>query len=169
MALTSRRRVHPRHGGRRWTRNHDCRVFGTGFRYAGGASPASPPADVSGHVTAIASDPQGHSWQLPVLYAGPAPGYEGLDQINIQFVDSINTEADLTPHPLHRHGSVESGVSVAPQQDFSGVLGCSPGERKPGILDNPDCSRFAWHDPIHGSTRNTPSSPCRMARSIYRM
>ena len=71
-------------------------VFGTGFRYAGGASPASPPADVSGHVTAIASDPQGHSWQLPVLYAGPAPGYEGLDQINIQFVDSINTEADLT-------------------------------------------------------------------------
>ncbi|MGD0048417.1 MAG: putative Ig domain-containing protein, partial [Bryobacteraceae bacterium] len=71
-------------------------VFGTGFRYAGGTSPSDSPGDVSRHVTAVVTDPQGHSWQLPVLYAGPAPGYEGLDQINIQFVDGINTEADLT-------------------------------------------------------------------------
>lgn len=69
-------------------------VYGTGFRYAGGAMVGSAPGDVSSHVTAVVTSSSGSSWNLPVLYAGPAPGYEGLDQINVQLVAGLDTSVD---------------------------------------------------------------------------
>ena len=71
-------------------------AYGTGFRFAGGSSVSAQPGDVSLHVTASASTATGRAWSLPVLYAGPAPGYEGLDQINIQLPPDIDSNSDLT-------------------------------------------------------------------------
>jgi hypothetical protein len=70
-------------------------VFGTGFRFAGGTAVSSQSGDVSGHVTAQVSNPSGITWTLPVSYAGPAPGYEGLDQINVQLMPNLDTTSDL--------------------------------------------------------------------------
>lgn len=69
-------------------------VYGTGFRYAGGAAISSAPGDVSAHVTAVVTSSTGSSWSLPVLYTGPAPGYEGLDQINVQLIAGLDTTID---------------------------------------------------------------------------
>ena len=71
-------------------------VYGTGFRFAGGMAAANQSGDVSSHVTAQVSNPGGTTWTLPVLYAGPAPGYEGLDQVNIQLASGLDTTSDLT-------------------------------------------------------------------------
>jgi len=71
-------------------------VYGTGFRFAGGAAVSNQSGDVSAHITAIASNPMGKTWTLPVLYAGPAPGYEGLDQINVQLTPDLDASSDLT-------------------------------------------------------------------------
>jgi uncharacterized protein (TIGR03437 family) len=46
-------------------------VYGTGFRFAGGAAVSTQSGDVSSHVTAVVSNSSGKTWTLPVLYAGP--------------------------------------------------------------------------------------------------
>ena len=70
-------------------------VYGTGFRFSGGTPVSTQPDDVSSHVTAVASNSSGKTWNLPVLYAGPAPGYEGLDQVNVQVVPDVDTTSDI--------------------------------------------------------------------------
>jgi uncharacterized protein (TIGR03437 family) len=69
-------------------------VYGTGFRFAGGSVSAQP-GDVSPHVTASATSVTGATWSLPVLYAGPAPGFEGLDQVNVQLAPDLDSNSDL--------------------------------------------------------------------------
>jgi uncharacterized protein (TIGR03437 family) len=71
-------------------------VYGTGFRFAGGSPVSDHAGDVSNHVTAVASNAVGKTWTLPVLYAGPAPLYEGLDQINVQLTPDLDTTTDIT-------------------------------------------------------------------------
>jgi len=71
-------------------------VYGTGFRFAGGAAVTMSSGDVSSYVTATAFDSTGKTWTLPVLYAGPVSGYEGLDQINVALDPNMNTAADVT-------------------------------------------------------------------------
>jgi len=71
-------------------------VYGTGFRFAGGAIVSNESGDVSNHVTASVSNATGKTWTLSVLYAGPAPGYDGLDQINLQLTPGLDTTNDLT-------------------------------------------------------------------------
>jgi uncharacterized protein (TIGR03437 family) len=58
-------------------------VYCTGLRYAG--NPAHDPAvnNVAAYVTAQGKDAAGNQYSFPVEYAGPAPGYFGLDQANI--------------------------------------------------------------------------------------
>lgn len=51
-------------------------VYATGIRYAG-----NPTHDANGQVTVQANDASGNSYQ--VEYAGAAPGFFGLDQLNI--------------------------------------------------------------------------------------
>ncbi|MGP8244996.1 MAG: putative Ig domain-containing protein [Bryobacteraceae bacterium] len=71
-------------------------VYGTGFRFAGGTAVSTQSGDVSSHISASVSNGSGTTWALPVLYAGPAPGFEGLDQINVQLAPDIDTTSDLT-------------------------------------------------------------------------
>ena len=58
-------------------------VYCTGLRYAG--NPAHNPAvtNVASSVTAQGQDPAGNPYSFTVEYAGAAPGYPGLDQVNI--------------------------------------------------------------------------------------
>jgi uncharacterized protein (TIGR03437 family) len=58
-------------------------IFGTGVRHAGNPSHDSSDQNVAASVTAVAGDASGNEWPLTVQYAGPAPGYAGLDQINV--------------------------------------------------------------------------------------
>jgi uncharacterized protein (TIGR03437 family) len=58
-------------------------VYATGLRYAGNASYDPSIVNVAANVGATAKDAAGNSYNLTVEYAGPAPGYFGLDQVNI--------------------------------------------------------------------------------------
>ena len=58
-------------------------VFATGLRYAGNSSQDSAIVNVAANVVATAKDAAGNSYTLTVEYAGPAPGYFGLDQVNV--------------------------------------------------------------------------------------
>jgi uncharacterized protein (TIGR03437 family) len=58
-------------------------VYATGLRYAGNATQDSAIVNVAANVVATAKDAAGNSYTLTVEYAGPAPGYFGLDQVNI--------------------------------------------------------------------------------------
>lgn len=52
-------------------------VYGTGLRHAG-------------KVTGLAQNPAGDRFALPVEYAGPAPGYFGLDQVNLVLTSDLD-------------------------------------------------------------------------------
>jgi len=58
-------------------------VYATGLRYAGNSSRDSSMVNVAANVVATAKDAAGNSYTLTVEYAGPAPGYFGLDQVNL--------------------------------------------------------------------------------------
>lgn len=58
-------------------------VYATGLRYAGNSSHDPSIVNVAANVGANAKDAAGNSYNLTVEYAGPAPGYFGLDQVNI--------------------------------------------------------------------------------------
>ena len=109
-------------------------VYGTGFRFAGGTPISASPGDVSPHVVALLSSSTGNTWQLPVLYAGPAPGYEGLDQINVQLTPDVDTSRDLVlslqadavpSHPVYLLLSSQTSPTVT---------GLSPSQASPGAL-----------------------------------
>src|SRR3984957_20443981 len=57
-------------------------LFGTGLRYAGNAAQDPSVTNVANAITAQATDSLGGNHALPVEYAGPAPDFAGLDQVN---------------------------------------------------------------------------------------
>jgi uncharacterized protein (TIGR03437 family) len=58
-------------------------VYATGLRYAGNSGRDPAIVNVAASVGASAKDAAGNSYNLKVEYAGPAPGYFGLDQVNV--------------------------------------------------------------------------------------
>ena len=58
-------------------------VYATGIRYAGNPSQDPSIVNVAAKVGASATDATGNTYNLPVEYAGPAPGFFGLDQVNV--------------------------------------------------------------------------------------
>jgi uncharacterized protein (TIGR03437 family) len=109
-------------------------LFGTGLRLAG--DPASPPTggNVASYVSALSLTNGGESLDLAVEYAGPAPGFFGLDQINV-----------VLPKELDGAGTVTITVSVGDQisngvtvQIWSltppSITSFSPASLKPGAV-----------------------------------
>ena len=58
-------------------------VYATGLRYAGNPSHDPTVTNVAGNVQAIGQDAAGNRHSFVVEYAGAAPGYFGLDQVNL--------------------------------------------------------------------------------------
>jgi uncharacterized protein (TIGR03437 family) len=58
-------------------------VYGAGLRYAGNPTQDPTVTDVSASVTAQGQDTAGNRYTFTVEYAGAAPGFPGLDQVNI--------------------------------------------------------------------------------------
>ena len=58
-------------------------VYCTGIRYAGNPTQDPTVTNVAANVTAQGTDPAGNPHNFTVEYAGAAPGYIGLDQVNI--------------------------------------------------------------------------------------
>ncbi|HLK69256.1 MAG TPA: hypothetical protein VKU19_37750 [Bryobacteraceae bacterium] len=58
-------------------------VYATGVRYAGNPNHDPTVTNVAGAVDAEAQDTSGNHYSLTVEYAGAAPGYFGLDQVNL--------------------------------------------------------------------------------------
>jgi uncharacterized protein (TIGR03437 family) len=58
-------------------------VYATGIRYAGNVTQDPAVVNVAANVHVQIRDASGKALDLPVEYAGPAPGFFGLDQINV--------------------------------------------------------------------------------------
>jgi len=58
-------------------------VYCTGLRYAGNPTQDPSITNVAASMTALGTDPAGNPYNFTVEYAGAAPGYIGLDQVNI--------------------------------------------------------------------------------------
>ncbi|MBZ5623840.1 MAG: hypothetical protein LAQ69_34825 [Acidobacteriia bacterium] len=58
-------------------------VYATGLRYAGNPSHDPTVTNVAGNVQAQGQDASGNRYSFVVEYAGAAPGYFGLDQVNV--------------------------------------------------------------------------------------
>lgn len=58
-------------------------VYATGLRYAGNPSHDPAMTNAAANVQAEGQDETGKRYSFAVEYAGPAPGYFGLDQVNI--------------------------------------------------------------------------------------
>jgi uncharacterized protein (TIGR03437 family) len=58
-------------------------LYGTGIRYAGNPFLDPSVTNAAASVTAQASDSAGNIYNLPVEFAGAAPTYFGLDQVNV--------------------------------------------------------------------------------------
>ncbi|WP_162179802.1 hypothetical protein [Bryobacter aggregatus] len=78
-------------------------LFGTGFRFA--ADPAGGEANVASAVSIVASYGEGLSRDLVVEYAGPAPLFAGLDQLNV-----------ILPEELQSAGLVRLRATIAGTQ-----------------------------------------------------
>lgn len=58
-------------------------VYATGVRYAAAAPGAGEPGNAASSVQATILQDNGQNWPLAVEYSGPAPGFAGVDQINV--------------------------------------------------------------------------------------
>jgi len=85
--------------------------FGTGIRYAG-----------SGTLSAEATDSLGITHPLTVEYAGPAPGYSGLDQVNV-IVPGDLEGAGLVNVQLSAGSAASNPVSIVMSPSLAAGLG----------------------------------------------
>lgn len=58
-------------------------IYATGVRFAGALPPMMDPAAAVQGVQVVFVDSAEKEWILPAEYVGPAPGYFGLDQLNV--------------------------------------------------------------------------------------
>lgn len=71
-------------------------VYLTGIRYAGNPSHDPTVTNVSSAVTAIVTLGPGRMFSLPVEYAGAAPGFFGLDQVNVVLPADLDNSGAVT-------------------------------------------------------------------------
>ncbi|HTC36045.1 MAG TPA: hypothetical protein VK724_21885 [Bryobacteraceae bacterium] len=100
-------------------------VFGTGLRYAGNPTQDPSVSNVANAISAQATDSLGGIHALPVEYAGPAPKFAGLDQVNV-VVPSDLEGAGLVNVQLHSGNTSSNPVSIVMSQ--SGSAGVNSGE-----------------------------------------
>ncbi len=77
-------------------------IYGTGIRYAGNPFLDPSVTNAAGAITARALDSAGNVYSLPVEYAGAAPVYFGLDQVNV-----------VLPPQLDGLGTLSLSISTA--------------------------------------------------------
>jgi uncharacterized protein (TIGR03437 family) len=98
--------------------------FGTGLRYAGNSTQDPSVTNVANAVTAQATDSLGGVHSLPVEYAGPAPDFAGLDQVNVVVPPDLEG-AGLVNVQLQSGKTSSNPVSVVLSQ--SGSAGVNSG------------------------------------------
>src|SRR3984957_3998951 len=99
--------------------------FGTGLRYAGNSTQNASVTNVANAVTAQATDSLGGVHPLAVEYAGPAPNFAGLDQVNV-VVPSDLEGAGLVNVQLQSGNATSNPVSIVMSQ--SGSAGVNSGQ-----------------------------------------
>ena len=92
-------------------------IFGTGIRYAGNPFLDPSLTNVAASVVARASDTSGTMYSLPVEYAGAAPTFFGLDQVNVVLPPQLD---GVTPLSLTiTAGSASSNVVTVAMNSLS--------------------------------------------------
>jgi len=112
-------------------------IYGTGIRYAGNPSLDSSITNIASNITAQASDAFGGTYNLTIEYAGAAPGYFGLDQINVVLppdldrtqtvsllIDTSNASSNTVTFRMNALPSSAiqlAGLSIAPAYVIAGA------------------------------------------------
>jgi uncharacterized protein (TIGR03437 family) len=119
-------------------------IYCTGVRYAGNPSRDQTKNNVAASLLAVVAPHNGDALSTTVEYAGPAPGFPGLDQVNLvlpieaaassslEFVIAVQSALSrVLTLPLARNTSLPgSGLTVSPAGGFeiTGVAGAlTPG------------------------------------------
>jgi uncharacterized protein (TIGR03437 family) len=97
-------------------------LFGTGLRYAGSGG-----ANVANAITIQATDSLGATHTLSVEYAGPAPIYPGLDQVNVVLPAELEG-AGLVNLELQAGNASSNSVSIVLSQPAASGTGLSSGQ-----------------------------------------
>lgn len=97
-------------------------LFGTGLRYAGNASGDPNVVNVANAITAQATDSLGITRPLTVEYAGPAPDYFGLDQVNVVLPNELEG-GGLVNLRLLSGNAISNSVSVVMSKSLAAGLG----------------------------------------------
>jgi uncharacterized protein (TIGR03437 family) len=114
-------------------------IYATGLRYAGNPSRDKRVGNVAANVLAVVAPHDERALSTTVEYAGPAPGFPGLDQVNLvlpieaaaynnlEFIIAVqSTPSQVMTLPLARNTSLAtSGLTVSPVSGFeiAGVAG----------------------------------------------
>jgi trimeric autotransporter adhesin len=96
--------------------------FGTGLRYAGNAALDPGIVNVASALSAQATDSLGVTHPLTVEYAGPAPDYSGLDQVNV-IVPGDLEGAGLVNVQLSAGNATSNSVSIVMSPSLAAGLG----------------------------------------------
>jgi trimeric autotransporter adhesin len=100
-------------------------LFATGLRYAGNSTLNPSVTNVANAVTAQATDSLGGVHSLPVEYAGAAPNFAGLDQVNVVVPPDLDG-AGLVNVQLQSGNTSSNPVSIVMSQ--SGSAGVNSGQ-----------------------------------------
>ena len=100
-------------------------LFGTGLRYAGNSTQDPSVTNVANAVTAQATDSLGGKHTLSVEYAGAAPDFAGLDQVNVVVPPDLDG-AGFVYVQLQSGSSSSNPVSIVMSQ--SGSTGLNSGQ-----------------------------------------
>ena len=109
-------------------------LFGSGIRYAGNSA-HTPNTNVASNITVSATDASGKALSLTVEYAGPAPGFAGLDQVNVVLPAEANQDTTITVKVTAGAASNavtlelrQSGIVVTPTDSDSFAISGAQGQ-----------------------------------------
>jgi uncharacterized protein (TIGR03437 family) len=107
-------------------------ILGTGIRYAGNNARNPAISNAASNVRMTAVNAAGRAVTLPIEYAGPAPGFPGVDQVNVILpgeagsadridftVQIAGVSSNTVVIPIRRDTPAPSGLEVSPAEGFS--------------------------------------------------
>jgi uncharacterized protein (TIGR03437 family) len=129
-------------------------LFGTGIRYAGNPSRDPTITNVASNLAVVAFDASGNGLPVQAEYAGPAPGFVGLDQVNLVLPAQAGSTGNMSIQIYA--GTTASNTLLVPILQSAGpvLTSVQPAAVAPGADVVINGTGFIAEDPALPSARN---------------
>jgi uncharacterized protein (TIGR03437 family) len=130
-------------------------LFGTGLRYAGNPTLSPTVTNVAGNLVVDALDVSGNPLSVQAEFAGPAPGFAGLDQINLVLPAEGGATADISIQ-IYAGSAGSNRLLIPTLQSACPVLtAVQPATVSPGADLMLNGTNFVTEDPTVPPTRTS--------------